>query len=188
MSDEKRAQKAECEQAWDGESGHAHFGGSHSRGPRSRGRFDWEGHEGERLSLIRQDWQIFGGISMLFLAGLFAVHYLRHGMLSLGQQELAVQLLVFGAISGVTGFAFVLRHGLFIPMNPVVSTLGTTALRLLTVLFVVGVASATKWNNGNSFATLMLGCYFIFLLLESSLSVRWYSAWRRIVHDRRIPS
>lgn len=184
LSDERSGENAEWQQTRVVESAPARSGGRVD----SRGRVDWEGHEGERLGLIRQDWQIFAGVSMLYLAGLFTFHYLRYGMLSLGHQELVLQLLVFGAISGVTGFAFVLRQGLFIPMNPVVSTLGITALRLLTVLFVVGIASATKWNNSKSFASVMLGCYFIFLLLESCLSVRWYSAWRRIVHDRRIPS
>ena len=190
LSDGQGDEKAAWEQARESESDSARSVGKDGASGRAGlgGRNDWEGFEGERLGLIRQDWQIFAGISMLCLAGMFTFHYLRYGMLSFGQRELVLELLVFGAISGVTGFAFILRHGLLLPMNPVVSTLGITTLRLLTVLFVVGVASATKWNNSKSFAYVMLGCYFIFLLLESCLSVRWYSAWRRIVHDRRIPS
>ena len=58
--------------------------------------------------------------------------------------------------------------------DPFVSSMATICLRFLTVLLALGVATATKWNDANSFCSHLLGCYFIFLVLESWLACRWH--------------
>ena len=143
---------------------------------------------GLREGLIRLEWQMFFGVLLLSLAGVLWLHSPYADSRGVWGVGLDVGLMMLLAISGVTGFSLALRQGWFMPMNPVISTLGTTALRFLTVLMVAGVASATKWNNSNSFAYSLLGCYFIFLLLESCLSIRWHSAMVRQGRSRRLPS
>jgi hypothetical protein len=59
---------------------------------------------------------------------------------------------------------------------PLASTLLTITVRSLVMVAALGIAAATKWSNGNSFAVSLLGCYFIFLTLESALSIRYYSS------------
>lgn len=149
--------------------------------------------EGLREGLIRLEWQMFFGVLLLSLAGVLWLHSPYADSRYADSRVvwgagLDVSLMMLLAISGVTGFSMALRQGWFMPMNPVISTLGTTALRFLTVLMVAGIASATKWNNSNSFAYSLLGCYFIFLLLESCLSIRWHSAMVRQGRSRRLPS
>lgn len=143
---------------------------------------------GLREGLIWLEWQMFFGVLLLSLAGVLWLHSPYADSRGVWGAGLGVSLMMLLAISGVTGFSMALRQGWFMPMNPVISTLGTTALRFLTVLMVAGIASATKWNNSNSFAYSLLGCYFIFLLLESCLSIRWHSAMVRQGRNRRLPS
>jgi hypothetical protein len=59
---------------------------------------------------------------------------------------------------------------------PLASTLLTITFRMLLMVAALGFVAATKWSNGNSFAVSLLGCYFIFLTLESALSICYYSS------------
>jgi len=140
-----------------------------------------------RKGMIQLEWQMFFGVLLLSLAGVLWLHFPFEDSRYIRGSGLVVSLMMLSVISGVTGLSLAMRQGWFMPMNPVISTLGTTALRFLTVLLVVGVASATKWNNSNSFASSLLGCYFIFMLLESCLSVRWHSALNRGAGNRQLP-
>ena len=128
---------------------------------------------------VLDDWRWLTGIAMLCAAGVLALHRNRHGALSVRTDELLAGFSALGLVVGITAFSLILRHGLWMPMHPLVSSLGTTTLRLLTILLGLGLATATKWNNANSFTSHLLGCYFIFLLLESCLSTRWYSSRSR---------
>ena len=141
-----------------------------------------------RKGMIRLEWQMFFGVLLLSLAGVLWLHFPFEDSRDIRGSGLVVSLMMLSVISGVTGLSLAMRQGWFMPMNPVISTLGTTGLRSLTVLMLAGMASATKWNNSNSFAYSLLGCYFIFLLLESCLSIRWHSAMVRQSRSRRLPS
>lgn len=59
---------------------------------------------------------------------------------------------------------------------PLASSLMTITFRMLLMVGVLGMVAATKWSHRNSFATSLLGCYFIFLTLESALSICYYSS------------
>ncbi len=74
------------------------------------------------------------------------------------------------------------RRGPLGKQNPVASSLLTVAFRTLVTLGCLGFAAATKWPHGNSFVLSLLGCYFLFLILESGLSIRWYSSLTRVKH------
>jgi|GEM_PF-940385 len=141
-----------------------------------------------RKGMIRLEWQMFFGVLLLSLAGVLWLHFPFEDSRDIRGSGLVVSLMMLSVISGITGLSLAMRQGWFMPMNPVISTLGTTGLRSLTVLMLAGMASATKWNNSNSFAYSLLGCYFIFLLLESCLSIRWHSALVHNARTRRLPS
>ena len=141
-----------------------------------------------RKGMIRLEWQMFFGVLLLSLAGVLWLHFPFEDSRDIRGSGLVVSLMMLSVISGVTGLSLAMRQGWFMAMNPVISTLGTTGLRSLTVLMLAGMTSATKWNNSNSFAYSLLGCYFIFLLLESCLSIRWHSAMVRQGRSRRLPS
>jgi len=125
------------------------------------------------------DWRLVAGTALLYAAGILILHGRKHGGLGDRPDELLAGFLALGLVVGITVCSLIFRHGLWIPMHPTISSLGTTALRLLTVLLALGLATATKWNNANSFCSHLLGCYFIFLVLESCLSARWYSSRSR---------
>jgi hypothetical protein len=59
---------------------------------------------------------------------------------------------------------------------PVVFPLMTMTLRMLLMFGGLGLVTATKWSHRNSFSWSLLGCYFIFLALESALSICYYSS------------
>lgn len=44
--------------------------------------------------------------------------------------------------------------------------------RVLVIVAAVVIVRATKWPNYNFFVACLMGCYFPFLVLESSLSIR----------------
>jgi fumarate reductase subunit D len=68
------------------------------------------------------------------------------------------------------------RRGAFGNNMPVASTLLAITLRMLPMIGALGLVAATKWSYRNSFAGSLLGCYFIFLALESALSIRHFSS------------
>jgi hypothetical protein len=72
------------------------------------------------------------------------------------------------------------RHGAVGAQNPVAATLLTVTFRTMVMLGALGFVAATKWTSSNSFATSLLGCYFLFLVLESGLSIAWYSSLTRV--------
>lgn len=130
-------------------------------------------------SKASNDWRMVAGTALLYSAGILVLHGRRYGGLADRPDELFAGFLALGIVVGITACSLIFRHGLWIPMHPTISSLGTTTLRLLTVLLALGLATATKWNNANSFSSHLLGCYFIFLVLESWLSARWYSSRSR---------
>lgn len=72
------------------------------------------------------------------------------------------------------------RRGAVGAQNPVAATLLTVTFRTMVMLGALGFVAATKWTSSNSFATSLLGCYFLFLVLESGLSIAWYSSLTRV--------
>jgi len=66
--------------------------------------------------------------------------------------------------------------------SPVASTLMTILFRTMVMFGGLLFVAATKWPHRNSFAWTLLGCYFVFLVLESVLSIRWYSSRTRVGH------
>ncbi|MFN7628741.1 MAG: hypothetical protein ACK5PZ_18095 [Pirellula sp.] len=74
------------------------------------------------------------------------------------------------------------RRGPLGKQNPVASSLLTIAFRTLVTLGSMVLMAATKWPHRNSFVLSLLGCYFLFLILESGLSIRWYSSLTRVKH------
>ena len=63
-------------------------------------------------------------------------------------------------------------HTSFARKNPAALPLVTVGWRMGLLLVVLAVSAATKWPSHISFCFSLLGCYFPFLLLESSLSMR----------------
>lgn len=125
---------------------------------------------------IRIEWRWFWGIACLTLAGILTVHQGSFGTPGSGREDLISGVLAWLLVSAITAFSLILRHGTWVAVHPSIASLGTTALRLLVILPALAITTATKWNAGNSFARYLLGCYFIFLVLESWLSARWYSS------------
>jgi hypothetical protein len=78
--------------------------------------------------------------------------------------------------SSISAGPILWRRGSFGIKMPVASTLLTIALRMLLLIGALGLVTATKWSYRNSFAGSLLGCYFIFLTLESALSISYYSS------------
>lgn len=56
--------------------------------------------------------------------------------------------------------------------NPLGSLLLGMTIRTTVVIGAVLVATATKWANHNLFSMTLVGCYFSYLALESSLSIK----------------
>jgi len=84
-------------------------------------------------------------------------------------------LAALGLCSTISAGPIFWRRSSFGNKMPVGSTLLSIALRMLLMIGALGLVAATKWSHANSFANSLLGCYFIFLTLESALSIRFYS-------------
>lgn len=85
-------------------------------------------------------------------------------------------LAALGLCSSISAGPICWRRGVLGLKMPVASTLLTITLRMLLMMGALGWVAATKWSHRNSFAGSLLGCYFIFLILESALSIRHYSS------------
>jgi hypothetical protein len=85
-------------------------------------------------------------------------------------------LAALGLCGSVSAGPIYWRRGPLGVRNPVASTLLSITLRMLLMIGALGLVAATKWSHRNSFAGSLLGCYFIFLTLESALSIRYYSS------------
>jgi hypothetical protein len=124
---------------------------------------------------IQEEWRWLLGVTLLCIAWVLSSYS--------GSEDLLACFAALGLVALLTAVSLSLRHGFWTPMHPTISSLGTTTLRFLTVLFALGLATATKWNKANLFCSNLLGYYFIFLVLESVLAARWYSS-----RSRDIPS
>lgn len=98
-------------------------------------------------------------------------------------QGIPFAVLALSLCATTTGLAMVWRRGRLGAKNPVAATLSTVALRTMVMLGALLFVAATKWTHLNSFASSLLGCYFLFLVLECALSVRWYSSLTRVVES-----
>jgi hypothetical protein len=98
-------------------------------------------------------------------------------------QGIPFAVLALSLCATTTGLAMMWRRGRLGAKNPVAATLSTVALRTLVMMGALLFVAATKWTHLNSFASSLLGCYFLFLVLESVLSVRWYSSLTRVVES-----
>jgi hypothetical protein len=85
-------------------------------------------------------------------------------------------LAALGLCCSVSAGPIYWRRGSLGVRNPVASTLLSITLRMLVMVGALGWVAATKWSHRNSFAGSLLGCYFIFLTLESALSIRYFSS------------
>ena len=119
-------------------------------------------------------WRWLLGVSLFCIAGILAIHHGKYQSLANNPGSLRAGLMALGLLLGISSFSLVLRHDLWVAGDPFVSSMATICLRFLTVLLALGVATATKWNDANSFCSHLLGCYFIFLVLESWLACRWH--------------
>ncbi len=95
---------------------------------------------------------------VFYLAGIRDAHF--HGLT-------AVWL-----CAGVTMMPAVWSFGPFANRYPVASTLMTTTWRISAIAGIALVATATKWPEYNLFSLCLVGCYFLFITLESWLSIR----------------
>ncbi|MEI8212674.1 MAG: hypothetical protein WCI02_11035 [Planctomycetota bacterium] len=82
-----------------------------------------------------------------------------------------------------TAVAIRWRRGGLGATNPVASTLLAITFRTLVMIGALGFLAATKWTYINSFSSSLLGCYFLFLVLESGLSIAWYSSQTRVTES-----
>jgi hypothetical protein len=82
-----------------------------------------------------------------------------------------------------TAVAIRWRRGGLGATNPVASTLLAITFRTLVMMGALGFLAATKWTYINSFSSSLLGCYFLFLVLESGLSIAWYSSQTRVTES-----
>lgn len=126
----------------------------------------------------RNEWRWFYGAIVLAAAVIVAVHIALNCVPGIPFAGLALSL-----CATTTGLAMMWRRGRLGAENPVAATLLTVALRTLVMMGALLFVAATKWTYLNSFATSLLGCYFLFLVLESVLSVRWYSSLTRVVES-----
>lgn len=121
------------------------------------------------------------------LAGIIAAHFRETAQDNGGASgdELGGLAAGMGALTicvSVTLASIQWRRGPLGKQNPVASSLLTVAFRTLVTLGSLGFVAATKWPHRNSFVLSLLGCYFLFLILESGLSIRWYSSLTRVKH------
>ncbi|MFN6131129.1 MAG: hypothetical protein ACK6DC_10390 [Planctomycetota bacterium] len=85
-------------------------------------------------------------------------------------------LVALGLCSSTAAGPILWRRGSFGSKMPVASILMSIALRMLLMVGAMGLVIGSKWPHAGSFAGTLLGCYLIFLVLESALSIRYYSS------------
>jgi hypothetical protein len=85
-------------------------------------------------------------------------------------------LMALAFCSSVAVIPIFWRRGSVGSPMPVVFPLMTIAIRMLLMFGALGLVTAIKWSHRNSFSWSLLGCYFIFLALESALSICYYSS------------
>lgn len=120
---------------------------------------------------IATQWRVWLGALLVCAAATTLIHI---GMDAWDGIGTALAAVAFSA--AVAGAPIYWRSRGLDRFSPVVSTLLTIAFRTLLMVGALGIATATKWTHRNSFALSLLGCYFIFLILESVLSIVWYSS------------
>lgn len=121
------------------------------------------------------------------MAGMIAAHFRETAQDSGGASGVDLGGLAagMGALTicvSVTLASIYWRRGGLGKQNPIASSLLTVAFRTLVTLGSLMLVAATKWQHRNSFVLSLLGCYFLFLILESGLSIRWYSSLTRVKH------
>ena len=119
------------------------------------------------------------------LAGVIAAHFRdtaenMGGASGVDAGGIAAGIAALTICASVTLASIQWRRGPLGKQNPVASSLLTVAFRTLVMLGCLGLVAATKWPHRNSFLLSLLGCYFLFLILESGLSIRWYSSLTRV--------
>lgn len=118
------------------------------------------------------------------LAGIVAAHFREPSQDTgvsggIDLEGIAAGVVALTVCASVTLASIQWRRGLLGKQNPVASSLLTVAFRTLVTLGSLVLVAATKWPHRNSFVLSLLGCYFLFLILESGLSIRWYSSLTR---------
>jgi hypothetical protein len=124
----------------------------------------------ERESL-RREWQCWLMAVLISAALILGLHILMDA-----RDGIPAGLAALGLCSSVAAGPICWRRGSFGSKMPVASTLLTITLRMLLMMSALGLVTATKWSHRNSFDGSLLGCYFIFLTLESALSISYYSS------------
>jgi hypothetical protein len=124
----------------------------------------------ERDSL-RREWSCWVVAVLISAALIFGLHILMDA-----RDGIPAGLAALGLCSSVAAGPIYWRRGSFGLKMPVASTLLTITSRMLLMMGALGLVTATKWSHRNSFAGSLLGCYFIFLTLESALSIRHFSS------------
>ena len=124
----------------------------------------------ERDSL-RREWSCWVVAVLISAALIFGLHILMDA-----RDGIPAGLAALGLCSSVAAGPICWRRGSFGSKMPVASTLLTITLRMLLMMSALGLVTATKWSHRNSFDGSLLGCYFIFLTLESALSISYYSS------------
>ncbi len=117
------------------------------------------------------EWTLFATVVAVCVVSVVGLHWWSGALAGIPSGLMAVAI----TASVAAGPMFWRRGGLG-RRAPVVSTLMTITFRMLVMLGALGFVAATKWPHRNSFAWTLLGCYFIFLILESAFSIRWYSS------------
>ena len=120
---------------------------------------------------VRREWLCWGMAVLISAAVIVGSHLLMDA-----REGILAGIAALGLCSTVAAGPIYWRRGSFGSRMPVASTLLTITLRMLLMMGALGLVTATKWSHRNSFAGSLLGCYFIFLTLESALSIHYYSS------------
>lgn len=120
---------------------------------------------------IRREWSWWLSAVLISAALIIGVHVQRDAT-----DGIPAGLAALGLCCCVSAGPIYWRRGPLGARNPVASTLLSITLRMLLMIGALGLVAATKWSHRNSFAGSLLGCYFIFLTLESALSIRYFSS------------
>jgi hypothetical protein len=120
---------------------------------------------------LRREWQCWVMAVLISAAVILGSHILMDA-----RDGIPAGLAALGLCSSVAAGPIYWRRGSFGMKMPVASTLLTITSRMLLMMGALGLVTATKWSHRNSFAGSLLGCYFIFLTLESALSIRYFSS------------
>lgn len=120
---------------------------------------------------IRREWSWWLSAVLISAAVIMGWHVQRDAT-----GGIPAGLAALGLCSGLSAGPIYWRRSPLGVRNPVASTLLSITLRMLLMVGALGLVAATKWSHRNSFAGSLLGCYFIFLTLESALSIRHFSS------------